>query len=76
MTLGEMTEAMQRTVEGMDCKELYRAVDEARIVRESIFDPLTHLILTGFIHHGSRRLKDRCPSYFRRLTEKTTDVTS
>lgn len=70
MTLGELTEAIQRTVEGMDCKELYRAVDEARIVRGSIFDPTTHLILTGFIHHGSRRLKDKCPSYFRRLTEK------
>lgn len=71
MTLSEFTEIMKKRIDQMSCDELYDALDEARMVRDtvSMFDPL-HLVLTGFIHEGSIKLQKTCPERFKKLTDK------
>ena len=70
MTLKELNEEIKVNVERMSCQELYKATDEARIARDAIFEPVTKLILTDFIHHASVKLAEECPEHYERLTRK------
>ena len=70
MTLEEATEKIKESVEKMDCEQLYRAVDEARTVRDSVFEPSLHFMLTGFLHHAQAKLCKECPEHYQRLIEK------
>ena len=70
MTLKELNEEIKVNVEKMSCEELYKATDEARIAREAIFEPVTTLILSDFIHHASVKLAKECPEHYERLTRK------
>jgi len=70
MTLEEATEKIKESVGKMDCEQRYRAVDEARTVRDSVFEPSLHFMLTGFLHHAQAKLCEKCPEHYQRLIEK------
>ena len=66
----EVVDEIERTITRMTCEELYRTVDEARMLRDATRNPTLLFVLTGIIHRGSILLKEKCPIYWTMITTK------
>jgi len=59
-----------RKVRALSCEELYKLVDELRMVRDRVHHLVTHFMLTGYIHLASLELRGRCPELYEALAKK------
>ena len=69
-TIEEVGEEIERKITAMRCEELYKTVDEARILRDATRNPTLLFVLTDIIHRGSILLKEKCPIYWTMITTK------
>lgn len=69
-TLREDYKETIRKVRSLSCEELYKLVDELRMLRNHIHHLMTHFMLTGYIHVASIELKRRCPELYVALAKK------
>ena len=59
-----------RKVRSLSCEELYKLVDELRMVRDRVHHLVTHFMLTGYIHVATLELRRRCPKLYESLAKK------
>ena len=69
-TLRDDYKATVRKVQSLSCEELYKLVDELRMVRDRVHHLVTHFMLTGYIHVASLELRRRCPELYEALAKK------